>query len=52
VYGVPAPPLTRQFLHATRLAFPHPLTGERVEAQSDLPADLAQFLRSVPLARS
>jgi 23S rRNA pseudouridine1911/1915/1917 synthase len=52
VYGVPAPPLTRQFLHATRLAFPHPLTGERVEAQSDLPADLAQFLRSLPLARS
>jgi 23S rRNA pseudouridine1911/1915/1917 synthase len=52
VYGVPAPPLTRQFLHATRLAFPHPLTGERIEAQSGLPDDLAEFLRSLPLARS
>ena len=32
--------LERQFLHATRLAFDHPLTGERVEAHSPLPADL------------
>jgi 23S rRNA pseudouridine1911/1915/1917 synthase len=52
VYGVPAPPLTRQFLHAARLAFPHPLTGGRIEAKSDLPDDLAEFLRSLPLARS
>jgi 23S rRNA pseudouridine1911/1915/1917 synthase len=52
VYGVAAPPLTRQFLHAARLAFPHPLTGERIEARSDLPDDLAEFLRSLPLARS
>jgi 23S rRNA pseudouridine1911/1915/1917 synthase len=52
VYGVPTPPLQRQFLHATRLAFPHPLTGDRIETQSDLPDDLAEFLRSLPLARS
>ena len=30
-YGVREPPLARQFLHATELAFPHPLTGERLE---------------------
>jgi 23S rRNA pseudouridine1911/1915/1917 synthase len=32
--------LERQFLHAARLAFDHPLTGERVEVSSPLPADL------------
>jgi 23S rRNA pseudouridine1911/1915/1917 synthase len=32
--------LERQFLHATRLAFDHPITGERVEVSSPLPADL------------
>jgi 23S rRNA pseudouridine1911/1915/1917 synthase len=44
VYGVPADGLSRQFLHATRLAFPHPLTGERIEVESPLPADLQAFL--------
>jgi 23S rRNA pseudouridine1911/1915/1917 synthase len=43
-YGVPAPGLTRQFLHATELAFPHPFSGERVETRSALPPDLAGFL--------
>ena len=44
-YGVPGDlGLARQFLHAARLAFPHPLTGERVEAESPLPADLAAAL--------
>jgi 23S rRNA pseudouridine1911/1915/1917 synthase len=36
--------LERQFLHATRLAFEHPLTGERVEVCSPLPADLQAAL--------
>ena len=36
--------LERQFLHATRLAFDHPLTGERVEVVSQLPEDLARAL--------
>jgi 23S rRNA pseudouridine1911/1915/1917 synthase len=52
VYGVPAPPLARQFLHATELAFPHPVTGERIETRSELPDDLADFMGSLPLARS
>ncbi len=36
--------LTRQFLHATRLAFPHPITGEPVEINSPLPEDLLEAL--------
>jgi 23S rRNA pseudouridine1911/1915/1917 synthase len=36
--------LERQFLHAARLAFTHPFTGERVETESPLPADLAAAL--------
>lgn len=36
--------LGRQFLHAARLAFVHPLTGERVDVSSPLPADLAAAL--------
>jgi 23S rRNA pseudouridine1911/1915/1917 synthase len=36
--------LTRQFLHAARLAFPHPITGEPVEVESALPPDLAAAL--------
>jgi 23S rRNA pseudouridine1911/1915/1917 synthase len=47
VYGVPEPGLPRQFLHATKLAFPHPLTGERVEAESPLPEELATFLTEI-----
>jgi 23S rRNA pseudouridine1911/1915/1917 synthase len=44
VYGVPDPKLGRQFLHADRLAFPHPFTDERVEAESPLPAELQEAL--------
>ncbi len=44
VYGVPADGLDRQFLHATALAFTHPLTGERLELESPLPPDLRRFL--------
>ena len=36
--------LERQFLHAARLAFLHPFTGERVEVESPLPEDLAAAL--------
>jgi 23S rRNA pseudouridine1911/1915/1917 synthase len=44
VYGVPEPGLERQFLHAARLAFAHPFTGERIEVESPLPADLEATL--------
>lgn len=36
--------LERQFLHATRVAFDHPMTGQRVEVTSPLPADLQSAL--------
>jgi 23S rRNA pseudouridine1911/1915/1917 synthase len=36
--------LERQFLHATRLAFPHPVTGEQIDVSSELPADLVAAL--------
>jgi 23S rRNA pseudouridine1911/1915/1917 synthase len=36
--------LHRQFLHATRLAFQHPITGEQVEVNSPLPQDLRDAL--------
>ena len=52
VYGAPAPPLARQFLHSTELVFPHPLTGERIETRSELPGELAEFMRSLPLSGS
>jgi 23S rRNA pseudouridine1911/1915/1917 synthase len=47
VYGVPEPALGRQFLHSAELAFPHPLTGERIETRSPLPGDLAAFLETL-----
>jgi 23S rRNA pseudouridine1911/1915/1917 synthase len=44
-YGRPAElGLDRQFLHAARLAFPHPITEEPVDVNSALPADLAAAL--------
>ena len=45
VYGRPRElGLERQFLHAARLAFPHPFTGERVEVDSPLPPELGTGL--------
>lgn len=45
VYGrgrPPVPSLRRQFLHAQRLAFRHPRTGERLELEAPLAEDLAR----------
>src|SRR2546428_4220665 len=33
----------RLFLHAARLAFAHPATGERLRLEAALPADMAAF---------
>jgi 23S rRNA pseudouridine1911/1915/1917 synthase len=47
LYGVPRDlGLERQFLHATRLAFDHPVTGEPVDVTSPLPPDLAAALET------
>jgi 23S rRNA pseudouridine1911/1915/1917 synthase len=46
VYGLrkPSLPLDRQFLHAARLSFNLPGSGERVSFEAPLPPDLAQAL--------
>lgn len=40
--GAPAAGLARQALHACRLAFAHPVTGQPLSFQAPLPADLRQ----------
>lgn len=42
--------LERQFLHAARLAFAHPVTGEEIDVRSPLPEDLAAALDSAEAA--
>lgn len=42
--------LHRQFLHAHRLSFAHPVSGERVSFRSELPADLTAALSSARAA--
>jgi 23S rRNA pseudouridine1911/1915/1917 synthase len=45
VYGHgPELGLERQFLHAARLRFPHPVSGQELDVRSPLPADLASAL--------
>lgn len=39
--------LGRMFLHAARLAFLHPQSGERLELNTELPADLRRFLEGL-----
>ena len=46
-YGVKSDHLSRQFLHACRLGFHLPSTGEYVEFTSDLPPDLAEALKEI-----
>jgi 23S rRNA pseudouridine1911/1915/1917 synthase len=47
VYGVAGRyDLNRQFLHAHRLTFEHPATGELIDVSSPLPADLEAALQS------
>jgi 23S rRNA pseudouridine1911/1915/1917 synthase len=58
-YGVADPALGRQFLHAAHLGFDHPFSGERLELDAPLPAELDTYLdtlgweqQPVPWARS
>ncbi len=46
VYGRRSPLLPRHFLHAHRLAFAHPATGEPLEFNSALPDDLVAALEA------
>jgi hypothetical protein len=38
------PALGRQFLHAAKLGFPHPRTGNWIEASAPLATDLRDYL--------
>jgi 23S rRNA pseudouridine1911/1915/1917 synthase len=46
-YGTKSDYLSRQFLHAHKLAFRLPSTGEFVEFKSDLPPDLVKALEKI-----
>ncbi len=47
VYGKPSKLVGRQFLHAWRLSFRHPVTGAELSFEAPLPEDLAEALRQV-----
>ena len=47
IYGAKSPLLSRQFMHACRLGFKLPSTGEYREFESKLPADLEKALKSI-----
>jgi 23S rRNA pseudouridine1911/1915/1917 synthase len=47
VYGVKSKYLARQFLHACRLGFKLPSTGQYVEFESELPPDLEKALEDI-----
>jgi 23S rRNA pseudouridine1911/1915/1917 synthase len=46
VYGKPSKAVARQFLHAWRLAVKHPVSGQLLELEAPLPADLESALLS------
>jgi len=41
------PPLNRNFLHAAKLGFSQPRTGEWIELRAPLPQDLRDFLQQL-----
>jgi 23S rRNA-/tRNA-specific pseudouridylate synthase len=45
LYG--APPAERIFLHAWRIVFTSPATGQRVTVEAPLPAELSEWLASL-----
>jgi 23S rRNA pseudouridine1911/1915/1917 synthase len=50
VGNVTLPPLCRNFLHAAKIIFSHPRTGERMEVRAPLPAELCEFLKTLATA--
>lgn len=46
LYGGNKPPAPRMFLHAARIAFTSPATGERVRVEAPLPAELTEWLEA------
>jgi 23S rRNA pseudouridine1911/1915/1917 synthase len=46
VYGKPSKLVERQFLHAWRLAFRHPVSGEEMSFEAPLAEDLSKALNA------
>jgi 23S rRNA pseudouridine1911/1915/1917 synthase len=47
LYGAPASTLGRYFLHAQRITFTSPGSGERITVEAPVPGELREFLDSV-----
>jgi len=47
VGDIALPPLGRNFLHAAKITFSHPRTGERMELRAPLPTELLDFLHTL-----
>ena len=47
---LPGQRFERMFLHARRLAFDHPASGERITLEAPLPAECATLLAALPRA--
>lgn len=52
VYGRRSPLVDRHFLHANRLVFKHPSSGETMEFRSPLPDDLAGVVEPLGAERA
>src|SRR5260370_5613231 len=50
VHNIELPAAGRQFIHAATLGFPHPRTGQWIEARAPLPRDLRAFLLTLAAA--
>ena len=50
IAGNTLPPLGRNFLHAAKLVFSHPRTGERMDLRAPLPSELLAFLHELARA--
>jgi 23S rRNA pseudouridine1911/1915/1917 synthase len=48
--STPLPLLSRNFLHAARIAFVHPRTGRRIEVRAPLPPQLVDYLAALARA--
>ncbi len=49
VYGKPSKKATRQMLHAYKLNFEHPITGEKLEIIGNLPEDFKKVMKNLGL---
>jgi len=45
------PPLGRNFLHAARIAFAHPRTGQRMQFRAPIAPELVAYLKSLGQAK-